>query len=123
MRLSAPAVPLLCNGTGGWMEAATACDARYWAAFLRRRRALVFLSEMAQNKTFFIEVGSGNALAPLLAECGRRPISRRFRRRSRRRTPAAAFAEAGLVHRATCPSTTTSRSPRRLLWRQVHQRH
>ena len=71
MRLSAPAVPLLCNGTGGWMEAATACDARYWAAHVATAvRWADNMEALAQKApALAVEVGSGNALAPLLAEC------------------------------------------------------
>ena len=32
MSLQPPSVPLCCNGTGGWMEEATATSAEYWAA-------------------------------------------------------------------------------------------
>ena len=69
--LRKPTVPLCCNGTGGWMDAATALDADYWAAHVASgvlwTENMDMLATMAPATV--VEVGSGNALAPLLAEC------------------------------------------------------
>ena len=77
MQLSAPSVPLCCNGTGGWLEPATAMDAQYWAAHVAsavrwsdNMEALAARTKPAPAPpTLVLELGSGSTLAPLLAEC------------------------------------------------------
>ena len=77
MPLHAPSVPLCCNGTGGWMEEATATDAQYWAAHVastvRWADNMDTLAgaapEASKPPSMVVEVGSGSSLAPLLAEC------------------------------------------------------
>jgi len=72
--LSAPSLPLACNGTGGWMDAATATDAAYWAGHVASRVRwtdnMDLLAALALGGgALVLEVGSGESLAPLLAEC------------------------------------------------------
>ena len=68
--LAAPAIPLACNGTGGWMDGATARDARYWAAHVATavRWADIIDALASKAPALVLEVGGGGALAPLLAE-------------------------------------------------------
>lgn len=74
VQLAPPRLPLACNGTGGWLEPATALDPAYWAAHVSspvkwtdnmdRIAALA-----AGGGALVLELGSGGSLAPLLAEC------------------------------------------------------
>lgn len=70
MQLSPPSLPLCCNGSGGWMDAATATSASYWAAHVatavRWTENMAALAQLAPS--LVVEVGSGSSLAPLLAE-------------------------------------------------------
>ncbi|MFC7549674.1 acyltransferase domain-containing protein [Plantactinospora sp. GCM10030261] len=73
--LREPQIPLLCNGTGGWMGA-EAIDPGYWAGHLRN--PVRFADNVAQmwslDDPILVELGPGAALTRLAAQHPARPL-------------------------------------------------
>ncbi|KAL1526376.1 hypothetical protein AB1Y20_015089 [Prymnesium parvum] len=92
--LRPPAVPLACNGSGGWMDDATAVDPAYWAGHVARavRWAENMDALAGKAPALVVEVGAGASLAPLLAECAA-PRADELQPVATLRHPRAPFAE------------------------------
>jgi acyl transferase domain-containing protein/non-ribosomal peptide synthetase component F/acyl carrier protein len=74
IQLAPPRLQFACNGTGGWMEPATATDPAYWAAHVSSPVKWTDNMDLiaglaAGGGALVLELGSGGSLAPLLAEC------------------------------------------------------
>ncbi|KAL3928627.1 MAG: hypothetical protein SGPRY_002309 [Prymnesium sp.] len=71
VELKPPALPLACNGRGGWMSPQVAVDPSYWAAHVATAVLWAANMEVLATKApaQVVEIGAGSSLFPLLSEC------------------------------------------------------